>query len=199
MLFLRRRESIRKTDGVFRGNWKHRPHPDHQPLHENKHCFLTAFHLMWDSSPAFSQWAHHTEVIIWKRRKEKQSEAETDWTVLFVLTLPAHTRFVNLPFFFLFPSQILFLLILFFAFLAPFPAFTVLCNSLEPRLVSLYLASFIPTLVLSHRFLNIFQSFPLSSGCFLTNFHSLARFQWKGSCHEAILKERKQGEKAKLC
>lgn len=99
-------------------------------------------------------------------------------------------------FFFLFPSQILFL---FFAFLALFPAFTLLWNSLEPRLVSLYLASFIPTLVLSNRFLNIFQSFPPSSGWFLTNFHSLARFQWKGDCHEAILKERKQEKRAKLC
>lgn len=99
-------------------------------------------------------------------------------------------------FFFLFPSQILFL---FFAFLALFPAFTLLWNSLEPRLVSLYLASFIPTLVLSNRFLNIFQSFSPSSGWFLTNFHSLARFQWKGGCHEAILKERKQEKRAKLC
>lgn len=97
------------------------------------------------------------------------------------------------------PSQILFLLILFFAFLALFPAFPLLWNSLEPRLVSLYLASFIPTLVLSNRFLNIFQSFPLSSGWFLTDFHSLVRFQWKCGCHEAILKERKQEERAKLC
>lgn len=52
--------------------WKHRLRADHQPLNENKHCFLTAFHLMWDSSPAFSQWAHHTEVIIWKRRKTER-------------------------------------------------------------------------------------------------------------------------------
>lgn len=92
-------------------------HPDHQPLSVNKHCFLTVFHLMWDSSLTFSQQAQsHVGNYMIEEGREKQSEAKKRiltrlfsnflWTVVFVLTLPAHLLFVNLLFSPLFETHI---------------------------------------------------------------------------------------------
>lgn len=105
---------LRQTDGCFsveerKKKKKKLSHPDHQPLSVNKQCFLTALHLMWDSSPTFSQQAQsHVGNYMIHEGRQKQSQAEQEeerktrlfssfsWTASFLLTHPANSKCINL-------------------------------------------------------------------------------------------------------